>query len=64
MFEDIKGVIGIRKSKKDKHHNGQMKRTHNDLQNIHIKLKIDYTNPTKHRGKLRCSGRIPAPLIV
>jgi hypothetical protein len=35
--EDIKGVIRIRKSKKDKQHNGQKKkdkRTNNDLQNI------------------------------
>ena len=39
-FEDTKGVIGIRKSKKDRQHNGQMKkdeRRNNDLQNIHIK---------------------------
>ena len=38
------GVIRIRKSKKDRQYNGQMKkekRTNNDLQNIHIKLKIE-----------------------
>ena len=43
-FEDTKGVIRIRKSKKDRQHNGQKKkyeRTYNDLQNIHIKLKIE-----------------------
>jgi len=43
-FEDIKGVIRIRKSKKDTQHNGQKKkykRTNNDLQNIDIKLKIE-----------------------
>jgi hypothetical protein len=43
-FEDIKGVIIIRKSKKNRQHNGQKKkdkRTNNDLQNIHIKLKIE-----------------------
>jgi hypothetical protein len=43
-FEDTKGVIRSRKSKKDKQHNGQKKkekRTNNDLQNIHIKLKIE-----------------------
>jgi hypothetical protein len=44
-FEDTKGgVIRIRISKKDSHHNGQKKkdrRTNNDLQNIHIKLKIE-----------------------
>jgi hypothetical protein len=43
-FEDTKGVIRIRKSKKDRQNNGQRKkdkRTKNDLQNIHIKLKIE-----------------------
>jgi len=41
-FEDTKGVIRIRKSKKDRQKNGQKKkekRTSNDIQNIHIKLK-------------------------
>jgi len=43
-FEDPKGEIEIRKSKKDRQHNGQKKknkRTNNDLQNMHIKLKIE-----------------------
>jgi len=45
-FEDTKGVIRIRISKKNRQHNGQKKkiqnkRTNNDLQNIHIKLKIE-----------------------
>ncbi len=43
-FEDIKGVIRIRTSNKNRQHNGQKKkykRTNNDLQNIHIKLKIE-----------------------
>ena len=53
-FEDTKGVTRIRKSKKDIQHNGQKKkdrqyngqkkkdkRTNNDLQNIHIILKIE-----------------------
>jgi hypothetical protein len=43
-LEDINGVLRIRKSKKYRQHNGQKKkgkRTHNDLQNIHIKLKIE-----------------------
>ena len=42
-FEDTKGVIRIRKSK-DRQHNDQKKkdkRTNNDLQNTHIKLKIE-----------------------
>ena len=37
-------VIRIRKSKKNRQHNGQLKKnkmTNNDLQNIHIKLKIE-----------------------
>ena len=43
-FEDTKGVIRIRDSKKNRQHNGQKKKdkwTNNDLQNIHIKLKIE-----------------------
>jgi hypothetical protein len=42
-FEDTKGVNRIRNSKY-RQHNGQKKkekRTNNDLQNIHIKLKIE-----------------------
>jgi hypothetical protein len=45
-FEDTKGAfpMRIRISKKSRQHNGQKKkhkRTNNDLQNIHIKLKIE-----------------------
>ena len=43
-FEDTKGVIKIRKSKKNRQHNDQKKkekRTNNDLQNMHIKLKME-----------------------
>jgi hypothetical protein len=43
-FEDTKGVIRIRILKKNRLHNGQKKkykRTINDLQNIHIELKIE-----------------------
>ena len=43
-FEDTKGVIRIRISKKIRQHNGQKKknkRTNKDLQNIHIKFKIE-----------------------
>ena len=42
-FKDTKGLIRIRISK-NRQHNGQKKkykRTINDLQNIHIKLKIE-----------------------
>jgi hypothetical protein len=41
--KDTRGVIRIHISKKNRQHNGQKKkyiRTNNDLQNIHIKLKI------------------------
>ena len=43
-FEDTKGVIKICISKQNRQHNGQKKKyktTNNDLQNIHIKLKIE-----------------------
>ena len=43
-FENTKGAIRFRISKKNRQHNGQKKkykRTNNDLQNIHIKLKIE-----------------------
>jgi hypothetical protein len=43
-FEDTKGVIRISISKKNRQHNGQKKKykaTNNDLQNIHIELKIE-----------------------
>jgi hypothetical protein len=60
-FEDTKGVIRIRKSKKNRQRNDQKKnykRTNNDLQNIHIKLNSDNTNPLKTGGELMCSGRV------
>jgi hypothetical protein len=40
-FEDTKGVIRIRISKRNRQHNGQKKkykRTNNDLQSINIKI--------------------------
>ena len=43
-FEETKGVIRIRKSKKNRQHIGKKKKykkTNNDLQNIHITLKIE-----------------------
>ena len=43
-FEDTKGAIRIRTSKKNRQHNDQKKkykRTNNHLQNIHIKPKIE-----------------------
>jgi hypothetical protein len=43
-FENTTGAIGIRISKKNRQQDVQKlkyKRTNNDLQNIHIKLKIE-----------------------
>jgi hypothetical protein len=43
-FDDTKWGIRIRKSNKDRQQNGKrkkIKRTNNDLQNIHKKLKIE-----------------------
>jgi len=43
-FEDTKGAIRIRISKKNRQHNGRKtkhKRTNSDQQNIRIKLKIE-----------------------
>ena len=42
------GVIRIRKSKTDRKHHGKQKtdtKTNNDLQNIHIKVKIEQDEP-------------------
>jgi len=43
-FEDTKGLVGVLKSKKVRQNNvleKKDKRTNNNLQNIHIKLKIE-----------------------
>jgi len=57
----IPKVIKIRKSKKNRQHNGQKKkykRTNNDLQNTTLKNKDRATRtPLKTGGELRCSGR-------
>ena len=60
-FEDTKRVIRIRKSKKDRHHNGQTKKdkkTNNDLQNI--------THKTKHRETrtLQSSGMVSSSFFT
>ena len=47
-IKDTNGVIRSRKLKKDRQHKGQKKkykRTNNDLQNIHTKIKIEYHEP-------------------
>jgi hypothetical protein len=59
-FEDTKGAIRICISKKNRQHNGQKKKnkmTNNNQQNLHIKLRLSNTNPTKYGGELWCSGR-------
>ena len=61
-FEDTKGILRIRKSKKDRQHNGQKKKdkmTNNDLQNITHKPKERVTRTLlKTGGELRCSERV------
>jgi len=57
-FEDTTGVIRVRKSKKNRQPNDQMKRdkeTNNDLFTNKTKDRVTRT-PTKNRGELRCSG--------
>jgi hypothetical protein len=54
-FEDTKGVIRICISKKNRQHNGQKKKyngTNNDLQNIHIKLKIEINDLFSNRSSI------------
>jgi len=44
VFENTKGAIRIRTSKKNRQHNGhekKYKRTNNDLQNTHTKPKLE-----------------------
>ena len=69
-FEETKRIIRICKSQQNIQHNRQKnkyKRTNIDLQNIHIKLKMDCsTNPTKNQG---LSGApegyiVPVPLVA
>ena len=59
-LEDTKGIIRIRKSKKDRQHNGKKKkdeRTNNNLQNITHKTKDRVIRtPLKTGGELRCFG--------
>jgi hypothetical protein len=58
--QDIKEVIRICISKKNRQHNGQKKkykRKNSDLQNIHIKHRVTRT-PLKTGGELRCPGKV------
>ena len=57
-FEDTKGVIGIRKSKKYRQHNGQMKKDQQRSTKHTHKAKDRVTRtPLKTGGELRCSGK-------
>jgi hypothetical protein len=52
-LEDTRGVIRIRESKKDRHHNGQKKkdkRTNNDLQNTTHKTNVRLTRTALKPG--------------
>ena len=52
-IKDTKGVIRIRNSKKNRQHNSQKKKdkgTNNDLQNIHMKRKMELHESTKTPG--------------
>ena len=61
-FDDTKGVIRIRISKKNTQHNGQKKKNkmiNNNLQNFTQKTKYRVTRtPLKTGGELRCSGKV------
>jgi hypothetical protein len=60
-IKDTKGVIRIRNSKKNRQHNSQKKKdkgTNNDLQNIHMKRKMELHESTKTPGELRYSGTV------
>ena len=61
-FEDTKGVIRNRISKKNKQHNGQKKKTQKDKQRstkhtYKTKDRVTRT-PLKAGGELRCSGKV------
>ena len=71
-FEDTKGVIRNRKSKKNIQYNDQKKndkRTNNDIQNTTQKTNDRSTRiPINTGGELRCSGKgcrnIPVKVLV
>ena len=68
-FEDTKGVIRIRISKKNRQHSGQKKKDkqRSKAKNIHIKLKIElHEQYYKSRADSGAPEReaVPAPLVV
>ena len=56
-FEDTKGVIRIRISKKERQHNGQKNKQRSTKHTYKTKNRLTRT-PLKTRGELRCSGRV------
>jgi hypothetical protein len=59
LFEDSKGVIRIRKSSKNRQHNGQMKKDKQRSTRHTHKTKDRVTQtPLKTIGELGCSGRV------
>ena len=59
MFEDSKGVIRIRKSSKNREHNGQKKKDKQRSTRHTHKTKDRVTQtPLKTMGELGCSGRV------
>jgi len=56
-FEDTKGVIRIRVSKKNRQHNGQKEKVQKDKHTHKTKDRVTRT-PLKIGGELRCSGSI------
>jgi hypothetical protein len=59
VFEDSKGVIRIRKSSKNRQHNGQMKKDKQRSTRHTHKTKVRVTQtPLKTMGELGCSGRV------
>ena len=58
-FEDTKGIIRIRISKKNKQHNGQKKKYKGRFTKHTHRTKDRVTQtPLKTRGELMCSGRV------
>ena len=58
-FEDIKGVIRIHKSRKNRQHNGQKKKDKQwSTKHTHKTKDRATRTPLKTRGELRCSGRV------
>ena len=61
-IKDIKGVIKIRISKKNRKHTGK-KKNNKRTNKQSTKDRVTRTQ-LKTGGELGCSGRVPAPLIV